>query len=662
MDFVEEKKFQNSKELLDACIEKVNENQNGLVGGNVALYPTIIIMLGEKSKAYTKYVKETLDDNWNNSRFLKYVCFEKNDGGWSSYVLTENDRRKDIIWQHTDQTTEVVFSKSIIEMLGKEKIFQDRSFIKMDFIMDATEQNGIDYYNLYLEMKHGLQNAELKTFYLMMNQDPNDGKKSTSEKMLKVLLQKQKEMKGKFGTTYILSNFLASGGCLEENEIWKNYRLVADIILLGGNKASDRGYISNLYNGIKTASYVLLKKPTDEIVFTSLFNLIEKMKKCEKERYSMELSEQAIRERLGINGRQEILQLETVFKEKIVRKLPSSDDLQYLPVRSEKTLKELQKMMSVTEQAADSCTMGVWSLFVQKKYMDKVKLYLINDDEIEFISNKIKEMLYTNFSYFEILKMIPKKELLKQMLMEELKFKGVTESMDYKEQLHERAVYECKKYFYTTVKTILIDEFERMLNQAEDYEKLYHACFMELSQEKMIISSENNSIEIFYAEEVNKYVQKHQDINTMKSAFPMVFDILLTKEGLLSSFWKAFLDLIQEEIYECDFEKELNFRMGNMTEEQRQVYVRDKLQANLEDNIRLRSFMNVWTKSCRFYLINNRANYAKNLANLDGNGREFMLFNLNRTDCIEQIEIYNITNPEGLLIHSGEIQNDNKGI
>ena len=75
MDFVEEKKFQNSKELLDACIEKVNENQNGLVGGNVALYPTIIIMLGEKSKAYTKYVKETLDDNWNNSRFLKYVCF-----------------------------------------------------------------------------------------------------------------------------------------------------------------------------------------------------------------------------------------------------------------------------------------------------------------------------------------------------------------------------------------------------------------------------------------------------------------------------------------------------------------------------------------------------------------------------------------------------------
>ena len=234
--------------------------------------------------------------------------------------------------------------------------------------------------------------------------------------------------------------------------------------------------------------------------------------------------------------------------------------------------------------------------------------------------------------------------------------------MDYKEQLHERAVYECKKYFYTTVKTILIDEFERMLNQAEDYEKLYHACFMELSQEKMIISSENNSIEIFYAEEVNKYVQKHQDINTMKSAFPMVFDILLTKEGLLSSFWKAFLDLIQEEIYECDFEKELNFRMGNMTEEQRQVYVRDKLQANLEDNIRLRSFMNVWTKSCRFYLINNRANYAKNLANLDGNGREFMLFNLNRTDCIEQIEIYNITNPEGLLIHSGEIQNDNKGI
>ena len=97
MNIAEEKKFQSSKELLDACIEKVNENQSGLVGGNMALYPTLIVMLGERSKVYTKYIKDTLDDNWNNSRFLKYVCFQKDGADWNSYVLINNDNVLDYL-------------------------------------------------------------------------------------------------------------------------------------------------------------------------------------------------------------------------------------------------------------------------------------------------------------------------------------------------------------------------------------------------------------------------------------------------------------------------------------------------------------------------------------------------------------------------------------
>lgn len=655
MDSAEEKIFHNSKQLLDACIEKVNENQSGLVGGNVALYPTLIVMLGEKSKTYTKYVKDTLDDNWNNSRYLKYVYLEKNGDDWCSYILANNDRKKDIVWEHIDKNTEEVIRKAVIDMLEEdEKIFHDKASVKMEFIMDASEEEGQAYYDLYLKMNHGLQNATLKTFYLMMDQNPLDGKNLASEKMLKYLLKQKQEFKDVCGTTYILSNYLASGAFLGKHTIWQNYRLVADIILLGGNRESNREYVGNLYNGIKTASYVLLKKPTDEIVFTSLCNLIENMKQQEEEHYSVEISEQVIRERLGMTGTQEFSQMEDIFKEKIVRRLPCAGDLQYLPIRSEKAFKELQKMSHVTDAAANSCTMGVWSLFVQKKYIEKVKQYLANDDEIKFITDQVRQMLYTGFSFFEILNMIPKKELLKQMLQEEVKFKGIREGMDYKEQLHQRAVYECKKIFYSTVKQIFVSEFETMMKQAEEYEELYDDCVRELSQEKMILSDENVSIEGCYAEEVKRYVQKHQDINTTKSAFPHVFDIRLKKEGLLFNFWKTFLDLIQEAIYEYDFEKELNFRMGNMTEEQRQIYVRDKLQTNLDGSIRARSLINIWTKSCSFYLVNNRADYAKNLANLDGNGRDFMLFNLNRTDCIEQIEIYNITNPEGLLVSSGE--------
>ena len=50
--------------------------------------------------------------------------------------------------------------------------------------------------------------------------------------------------------------------------------------------------------------------------------------------------------------------------------------------------------------------------------------------------------------------------------------------------------------------------------------------------------------------------------------------------------------------------------------------------------------------SC-YYLISENAKYASNLRQSDSNGRDYTLFpKLNRTDSIEQMEIYNISNPE----------------
>ena len=69
----ENKVFHNGRELLESCVERLGENQSGDVGGNVALHPTLVVMLGEKSRQYTKHIKSTLDDNWNNSGFLQYV-------------------------------------------------------------------------------------------------------------------------------------------------------------------------------------------------------------------------------------------------------------------------------------------------------------------------------------------------------------------------------------------------------------------------------------------------------------------------------------------------------------------------------------------------------------------------------------------------------------
>ena len=134
----------------------------------------------------------------------------------------------------------------------------------------------------------------------------------------------------------------------------------------------------------------------------------------------------------------------------------------------------------------------------------------------------------------------------------------------------------------------------------------------------------------------------------MQKGYAKVVEWYGGKEEFLSAVWKVFLDLVHRELFYYDFEKELDFRMNRMAENHRQIYVATELQKTLSGSIRFRSLTDALRKTSCFYLIHGRANYAKQLANQDGNGRDFMLFYLNRSDCMEQIEIYDITKREVL--------------
>lgn len=657
-NMAENKVFHNGRELLEGCVERLGENQSGEVGGNVALHPTLIVMLGEKSREYTKHIKSTLDDNWNNSGFLQYIGIEKSGDSWSCVRLPDARRKREIDWESAGDDPAEAVSKAIVNMLEQdEKIFKDMTRIKMEFVMDAIEEEGEAYYDLYLELKSGLLSEDLKTFYLMLDQKPEGNKSGKSEKMLQYVLQyvlqNRNNTKSTYGTTYLLSNYLDSGSILGENKIWQNYRLVADIILLGGNRtnASSAGYVSQLYNGIKTASYALLPKPTDEIAAVSLQALMHEMYVQEEAGHGMELTDKDIRERLDIKPNHGFGFAEEIFKDKIARQLPVAEDLRYLAFGSEKDLREMQKAEQVSAKTADSYTMGMWSLFQEEKYVGAAQRYLENEEEMESLRSRIQDLLHGSFSLFEARKLMPRGNLVREMLQEELRFDGVSAKSDYTEKLHRSAVYECKRCFYDKVKQIIGEEFERLLEQAKEFGELYARCEREVRQERIVTGDEDKSIEKIYADEVKRYVESRQKVNSRESAFPRVFDARQGQEEMLSSMREAFDDLIRKDIFRYDFEKELDTRMSSMTDASRQVYVTQELQKALNGSVRLKNLTDVLMKRCCFYLVNDSADYARLLKAQDGYQQDFMLFNLNRTDCIEQIEIYEITKPENLHLY-----------
>ncbi len=172
MEHQEQRIFHNGKELLEGCIEQLNQNQSREVGGNVARFPTVIIFLGEQSKPYMEWIKRTLDDNWNNSRFLQYISIVRENHNWSCSVLT-GTKQGEVEWKLAEGSPNDRICKAVVEMLQlDERVFREKSSIKMEFVLDSTEQELQTYWQLYLTIQNNLQAENRKTLFFMLDQNP----------------------------------------------------------------------------------------------------------------------------------------------------------------------------------------------------------------------------------------------------------------------------------------------------------------------------------------------------------------------------------------------------------------------------------------------------------------------------------------------------------
>lgn len=641
--------LQNGKELFKQCVRKLNENQQGETGGNVALYPTVIIMLGEKAKEYTRYIKNTLDDNWNNARYLQYLSVYRSGTGFKCVSLTDTEEYDRCEWDtaSAENFTEAL-NKAIVKMLETdEKIFMNKNSVKMEFVLDATEKNGVKYYELFKDAVNGLYANDLKTLYLMIDQRPEDNRAKASDEVLQYIVKDKAEKKG---TIYLLSNYLQSGDMLGENKIWQNYRLLANIVLLGGNRKGAGEYNKNLYNGIKTVAYAMVTKPTEEIAAAAIETLMLKMYEKEKNKFSKELSDKDIKERLKINSYKGFEFAEEIFRKKIESGYPGKDNFLYLPFLSKQDYKSVVKDNSITLKRLDSYTSGAALSYIYMHYQEPAERFWQDEEELSECRKLIHDNLCEAFEYFELLRLSHKREEIKRMILEEYQFGGIGTRDSFTDQIHRKGVFEGKKVFYEKIKPLIVEELNDLIDAALQYEKIYALCQKEVQQGRIITGDESESVEKVYGKVVMEFVENHQKINEHKSAFPEVFRANHGKEDLLQAFWKTFVELIQNEVFGYDFEREVDFRMGDMNAVQRQEFVSNELQKRLCGSIRLKNSIEVpCMKVSRYYLINESADYAKNLKEREENGKNYVLFDLNRTDCIEQLEIYNISNPE--LLH-----------
>ena len=637
--------FRNGKELLEHCIRTLNANQRGESGGNVALYPVLVIMLGEKCAEHVKYIKRTLDDNWNNARFLKYLKVVKQGDTWQASLIDSSEDYEQCEWESETAEFQEAMNKAVVEMLeADEKIFLERNSVKMEYVLDATEEEGREYYDLFQITQNELYTGELKTLYLMLDQRPKDGNVRKSDELLQYIKAKRKD---NAETIYLLSNFLKAGSMLGEKRLFENYRLIADIILLGGNRGGEASFKTNLYNGIKTVSYALVTKPTDEIAEVTLQELLEQIYEEDKKAFSGRMTEKEIRERIEIDHNNGMEMGEDIFRGELENQFPDRNSFCYLPFRSEKEGKAALGDAGISERELNAITYGAYGSFVRKYFEEPVEKLFAQKEKLEEYRMRIKAHIGEKFGYFELLDLDQQRDVLQRILGEEYLTSGVGKYADFQGILFQQAVFESRKTFYGKIKQLYWEELEKQIDAAKRLEEYYQECLKEIQREMIVTGEESESVKKTYADLVKEYVGSHRRGNERKTAFPEIFRAENTKEELLAAFWNVFRDMIRIEAYSYDFEKEVDLRMGNTNEIGRNQLVTQELKKQLDGSIRLKNIIDLaMVKVSCYYLISENAKYASNLRQSDSNGRDYTLFGLNRTDSIEQMEIYNISNPE----------------
>lgn len=644
-------KLHNGKQLLDKCICALQESQRRETGGNTALHPTVIVMLGEKSGSRVRDVKSVLDDNWQNARFIKYLQVVRVTGGLQCFSLARASQEAGgaPVWEETGRDWDETLSDAIVSMLEtEEKVFSERTTVKMEYLLDATQEDSISYYELYRGTVNPLLADELKTLYLMLDQRPGAGRVEASDRLLAYMTQ-QNATAQVAGTVWLLSNYLQSGQMLGEGRIWQNYRLAADLMLLGGSRRKVPGDVQRLFHGMKTVSYALVTKPVEEIAAASLRTLISGLYETEHKRMYRELPASEIAKRLQMDRYHGFSFLEERFRKKISVKFAKETDWQYLPFPSKQVQRAFLKNDRMTLEAADEDTWGAASAFLERNYIEPVRKFLSDHAEMDGCREQIRALLREQFSFFELLYVREHFHEVRSMVTAAYQFAGFKPKESACRRLHLLGVQEGRQVFYQKMKQVLLEELEDRINRAQEFAQLYEECGKEIRQECMVTGEESASVEKSYCSVVMEDILRRQPVQEQVSAFPQVFCVEHGKEELLGALWNVFADLAQEKVFGYDFERELDWRMDGMDEAQRHIFVEKELRKKLEGSMRLKNRIEIpMAQAGCYYLVNAGADYARTLQRAEGSG--YVLFDLSRTDCIEQLEIYDILKPQQLRL------------
>lgn len=638
----------DTKELIKKCTQMLNLEQQTENDGNMAQSPVILLFLGEVAANHMQHVKNTLDANFKNGDYIPYL-----------YLYYEENvcRAKNIFTGAEYECVEEAIHEASLGLLGTdEAIFHSKKEIYFECLLSSQEELAEKYYEEYLKLHESHNYNMVKTLYLMLDQESR-ASESQAQKLIDRVRAEEKQSKEN-SNIYILSNLLYDGSILREDRIWQNYRLVSDLILLGNTADSSvkmeagqlRSYSRVVHDGVMTAAYSFVGKPLEDITKISLYHLMKKLYQQEAGKaYAVGEAgaEERIKQRLDIKS-VGISFIESLFQNHFAGKLPNYNIYQWLPWNDSRGYKRFQKKRNTDWQEINQMTGGVLDAYFEMNYTNVLDQEIEDNSFVEECRQKIHDFLLENFPFFEFIECLKDgqwKSLLRNIVVNTVAAGGDA----WVALVGKQAVQMLGKLFHQWAVNLLINEMQVFYDRAVSLKEGYEKIVDEVHRELMNFDSEHEQMDRFYENEVEKFLSS-DEFHDYSRLHPL-FRADATLEEVLNHVCFIFEMLIRyRAIYREPFEKEQETRLENVSELERTQIIKSRLSANVGNQGRL--LLNYDYREDRagtFCLVNSQSVYIDELKE-DERRRLFTLFDLNRRDCLEMVELYKIEKLDQIIL------------
>lgn len=629
-------KMKNVEALIEKSVEYLETMQRAEESKNRPLYPTMIVFLGEEAAKRYETLAHEMNRNWGAYcrylPFLQVFCTEEGE------VRVKDLRKKESQESAAIDDEECnLLDEAFGAMLGlKTQIFPVRSHAKIECIMSSAEKDWEILYEAIAGIGRNYHFTALRTLYLCIDQSKLAGKKQAKKVIqgLHRLEKARREAGGSFlQAVYLLSNYLQDR-LLAGKDLRENDRLIADLILLGGNiSGEEKIRMDWLYDTdgsiFKSASFSKVEKPVQEIAITTLYHVIDALKKKILEEDSCAEMTRLL-EKLGLT-KNEIPEIEKAFGREILPKLPDAKLLEYLPRGAGYDEAAKQKNSSLEGYYRATCQSG--RLVYETYFYGRTKAWL--EEKGAQLSQEIADAWAAKATYHDM-------ELYfgKEAFHETIK---VTVALNHgggrtlEDRMKSKMQEQCKACFYEEVVKRCVRGLETWAADAEAFHVMLDGVCRELEENNMIGADLKANIDAYYGGLIARAAQ-----SVAKEKTAALFGAKQDQEAFLDHVYQMFVSIVNSDSlkqkYCCSFEDELNNRLERISMAERMIYVNNELEGDSLQKYSRIHLLGNGASAYTVYLINEDANYAKQLTCDDAVKK----IDLDKKECFEKLMVYNV--------------------